>query len=306
MRSVLGLSTLVLSSLLTGACWSASASPGLPQPAPQTLVDQLLDADRAFARGGAGKTAVAALTPMFAPDVIAPGPGGLARGLQAVTDALGANPANTTGTLEWAPIRGGISADGLHGFTFGYMTMRQPDGSTTPLKYLAYWVKRDGRWQVAGYKRRPRPAGDVDTTLLSASLPSRLESPTSNTGLIASHRTGLIAAEQAFSDEAQRIGLGAAFAKHGLPDAMNMGGPQDAAFVIGNATIGANVGAGSPTDSSPVFWSADEAYVATSGDLGVTFGYIRSHAVEGQPARPAVPFFTVWRKVAGVWKYVAE
>ena len=37
--------------------------------------------------------------------------------------ALRANPDNAGARLEWAPIRGGISADGQHGFTFGYMTV---------------------------------------------------------------------------------------------------------------------------------------------------------------------------------------
>jgi hypothetical protein len=249
---------------------------------------------------------VPALSAMFSSDVILAGPGGLMRGAAAATESLLANPANATASLEWTPVRGGISADGQHGFTFGYMTMRQADGERVPLKYLAYWSKRDGRWLVAGYKRRPRPAGDVSTALLPGSLPSQLEAPTTDADALARHRKGLIAAEQAFSDEAQRIGLGAAFKTYGLPDAMNMGGPQDAAFVIGNIAIGRSVGAGSPTDSSPVFWSADEAFVASSGDLGITFGYIRSHPGDGQASRPPAPFFTVWRNVDGVWRYIAE
>ena len=87
-----------------------------------------------------------------------------------------------------------------------------------------------------------------------------------------------------------------------------MGGQADVEFVIGNVLIGRNIGEGSPTDSSPVFWSADEAIVASSGDLGVTFGLIRSQAQPGAagPPPPPQPFFTIWRKVNGVWKYIAE
>jgi hypothetical protein len=115
-----------------------------------------------------------------------------------------------------------------------------------------------------------------------------------------------MAAEKAFSDEAQKIGIGAAFAKHGSADAMNMGGPKEPGFVIGAEAIGRAVGAGNPPDGSSVEWSADRVLVASSGDFGVTFGMIRFHKPE--PGRPAaVPFFTIWRRDgAGPWRYIAE
>lgn len=292
----------------SSACWSASASILPPQTTPQTAVEQLLEADRAFGAAGANTTLIPALTAMFAPDVIMQAPGGMRRGVPEATEALRANPANATATLAWAPVRGGISADGLHGFTYGYMTMTPGTGAPVPLKYLAYWVKRDGKWLVAGYKRRARAAGDVATALLPPAMPAQLITAVTDPASVAAHRAGLIAAEQAFSDEAQQIGLGAAFTKHGWPDAMNMGGPNDAGFVIGNELIGRNIGEGSPTNSSPVFWSADEAIVASSGDLGVTFGLIRSRPQPNAsgPPPPPQPFFTIWRRINGVWKYIAE
>ena len=287
---------LILSSLWWGA-----------QTTPQDAVEQLLAADRTFGAAGANTTLIPALTAMFAPDVIMQAPGGMMRGLAAASDALKANPANASARLEWAPLRGGISGDGLHGFTFGYMTMTPANGAAVPLKYLAYWIKRDGNWLVAGYKRRPRPAGDVATTMLPPAVPAQLIPPNADAASLASHRASLIAAEKTFSDEAQQIGIGAAFTKHGWPDAMNMGGPNDSGFVIGNEAIGRNIGEGSPSNSSPLFWSADDAIVASSGDLGVTFGLIRSHPQPNATApRPPQPFFTIWRKVNGVWKYIAE
>lgn len=294
--------------IVSSACWSASASILPVQSTPQEAVEQLLAADRAFGVAGAKTTVVPALTAMFAPNVIMQAPGGMRRGVAAATDALTANPANATATLAWAPLRGGISGDGLHGFTYGYMTLTPATGAAVPLKYLAYWVKRDGKWLVAGYKRRPRPAGEVMTTALPPAVPAQLMAPSADAAAMDAHRVSLIAAEQAFSDEAQRIGLGAAFTKHGWPDAMNMGGPNDAGFVLGNELIGRNIGEGSPTNSSPVYWSADEAIVAASGDLGVTFGLIRSHTQPNNTAAPPPPqpFFTIWRKVNGVWKYIAE
>jgi hypothetical protein len=116
--------------------------------------------------------------------------------------------------------------------------------------------------------------------------------------------TSLAAAEQAFSDDAQRIGIGPAFAKWGRADAVNMGGPADTGWVISAAAIGAAIGGGDTTTSSPVHWKADQVVVASSGDLGITFGMIRAH--EGDA--PPVPFFTVWARdnANGEWRYIAE
>lgn len=282
----------------------------LPSQSPQSVADELLAADRAASVAGAKTTVIPALTAMFAPDVAMQAPVvGFARGLAAATEALRGNPDNIDGRIEWLPVRSGISADGQHGFTFGFMTLRRPDGTTVPVKYLAYWVKRDGRWEVAAYKRRLGPAGDVNTTVLAPSLPAQLQPVASDAATLAGHRQSLIAAEQAFSDEAQMIGIGAAFAKYGSADAMNMGGPNDAIFVMGADAIGKAVGGTEPSSTSPVNWSADSAIVASSGDLGVTFGYIRQNAPAGtSPAQPPVPFFTIWRRAnpTAPWRYVAE
>ncbi len=236
----------------------------LPSQSPQSVADELLAADRAASVAGAKTTVIPALIAMFAPDVAMQAPVvGFARGLAAATEALRGNPDNIDGRIEWLPVRSGISADGQHGFTFGFMTLRRPDGTTVPVKYLAYWVKRDGRWEVAAYKRRLRPAGDVNTTVLAPSLPAQLQPVASDAATLAGHRQSLIAAEQAFSDEAQTIGIGAAFAKYGSADAMNMGGPNDAIFVMGADAIGKAVGGTEPSSTSPVNWSADSAIVAS-------------------------------------------
>ena len=275
---------------------------------PQSAVEALLDADRHFSSAGADKTVVESLSAMFAEDVMLPGPGAVfTNGKDKAIDALKSTSNNLTSRVSWAPIRGGISADGTHGFTFGYMTMTSAEGKTQPWKYLSYWVKGPEGWRVAAYRRRPRPEGSVTAAMMDPSLPARMAPPSADTARIDEFSTGLAAAEKAFSDEAQRVGLGAAFTKFGRGDAINLGGPQDIGFVVGAEAIGRSVGEGAPTDRSEVEWSADRVLIASSGDLGITFGMIRFHTPrEGQP--PAVPFFTIWRRddLSSPWRYIAE
>lgn len=282
-----------------------------PTPTPQAVADELLAADRAFSVASARTDVVSGLTAMFAEDVTLPAPPGrFYDGAPAATEALRGNADLAAGRAEWTPIRAGVSADGQHGFTYGYMTQQRPDSSSVPLKYLAYWVKGPAGWRVVGYRRRLRPAGEVSLDLLPPALPETIVPATTDTGVIASHRQSLDSVERAFSDEAQRIGLGPAFVKFGSPDAMNMGGPEQPGFVFGSDSIGALVASGGPATGSAVSWGPDHrVVVASSGDLGITFGMIRFNTPGADgTVRPPIPFFTIWRRAGpgAPWRYVAE
>lgn len=297
-----------LAALCLACAVPVSGSPAQAQPAPAAgaaqLADALLAADRAFAAAAAGADTVSALSAQFHDDVVMPLPnGGFARGRDAAVAALRVNPFNSASRAEWAPVRVGISADGRHGFTFGFMTLRGNDGSVRLAKYLAYWVQTPQGWRVAAYKRAPRPEGEVSLAMLPPALPERLVGPRDDPARAEALATELRQAEQAFSDEAQRIGIGAAFRRNGRADAMNIGGT--AGFTLGAEAIGTAIGGDAPP--SPVHWGADHALVASSGDLGVTFGLIRPNGPvpEGRPA--AAPFFTIWRRDdGGRWLYIAE
>lgn len=280
----------------------------LESETPQGIADELLAADRAFAANAERVGAVEAIGAMLDDSVIMqiPGPT-FARGKGAAIAALRANPIHTGAKVSWTPIRVGVSADRRHGFSFGYMMLVRGDSIRTPLKYLAYWTRTPAGWRVIAYKRRPRPPGEVSMALMAPSLPEKLALvPGDVQDAVKKHRASLMAAEKEFSDAAQKIGIGPAFERFGRrEDAMNMGGPTDTAFVIGSPAIGRSVGAGSPAGGSPVSWASDyDAIVATSGDLGVTFGFIRSN----DPANTrGLPFFTIWkREPGGRWLYIAE
>jgi len=303
---------VILGSIGAGCGSAETPMPTPSMPSPQTVVDELLAADRAAAAASAKTTLVPGLTAMFAEDIVMPQPGGFVSGLSAVKDALERNPQNATARAEWAPVRGGVSADGVHGFTFGFMSMHLPDGSSIPMKYLAYWVKQRGRWQVAAYKRVRRPEGEVSTTLMAPALPAQIQPVTTDPAALAANQQGLKDAEQGFSDDAQVMGLGPAFAKNGSADAMNLGGPGDAGFVISAEAISRTVTTGAAYDAKPFNWSAEHVIVASSGDLGVTFGHIRRNPPPPgtAPLQPPGPFsfFTIWRRESpnAPWRYIAE
>lgn len=281
------------------------------QNAARAAVDDLLAADRAFSKTSVqAADVVAGLSPMFADEIAMPIPGNrfTANRTEAI-EALRANPDNLAARAEWVPIRGGISGDGQHGFTFGYMTVRRADKTEIPLKYLAYWIKKPEGWRVAVYRRRPRAEGPLSLEMMPPSLPWRFVHARTDAVTLEAARGSLDQAERAFSIDAQTIGLQAAFTRHGSADAVNMGPPTSTSFIVGSEAIGRSVGAGTPANSSPVSWGPDRVIVASSGDLGVTIGLIRSNGA-GRDGKtpPPVPFFTIWRRAGagGPWRYVAE
>lgn len=282
---------------------ATSSSPAQSTDA-QQAVDALIAVDHDHAIRAQKLNVVEALDGMFADDVVMSAAGVFRHGRADAIDQLRSAPENLTGRLEWSPVRGGISADGQHGFTYGLMTLVRADSSRVPLKYLAYWVKEPAGWKVAVYRRVRRPEGEVSTSMREPSVPAKAVPASRDATVIARHSRELGDAERNFSTLAAKIGLGPAFTQNAAPDAMNMGGPQRADFLFGPAAIGAGVGGGQ-SGPSTLTWGPDTVLVASSGDLGVTIGHINAPGPNGAPPQ-RIPFFTVWKKVNGVWKFVAE
>ncbi len=290
--------------------WFVLLALGAAQAAatPQDAVDQLLAADRGFSAAGTQLDGPAAIAAMFADDVIVWSPTAFAHGRAKALEALRSAPDMEKSHVEWTPVRGGISSDGQHGFTFGYLTLQRPDGSRAPFKYISYWVKQKDGWRVVVYKRSRGAEVIGPPEPMPPALPARLVQPATDAAAVARHRDSLDRAERTFSDEAQAIGLGPAFTRFGSADAVNMGGSKAARFVVGAEAIGRMIGEGAPPTGSPVTWAPDEVIVASSGDLGVTLGLLRPNAppAAGQPR--TIPFITVWRRPgpADPWRYIAE
>lgn len=268
----------------------------------QASVNELLAADRAFSAAAANAASVAeGFAPMFDAEAVMPVPG---QGHIVGRDAVAAALRDSRGRISWAPVRGGISADGMQGFTFGYLTLTGGDPARRYRKYLAYWVRRPEGWRVAAYRQVLRQEGEVSSAMMPPSLPGFSAHPSSNRARIEAHRRSLAAAEQAFSDRAQQVGLRAAFREYGREDAMNM--YEGAAFTIGLDAIAAGFPEGVTT--SPVHWSTERSFVASSGDLGVSIGTIRTNSPGADGRSDAFPFLTIWRRDRphAPWRYIAE
>jgi hypothetical protein len=295
-------SILLLAALLVPAFVTAQT------PTPLQIADELLAADRAYSAASAGTDLITGISAMFAADVAMPTPTGVVYGSHKAIDALRANPANVGAKVEWTPARVGLSADGRHGYTAGFMTVKRADGTVQPAKYMAYWEKQSSGWRVLAYKRAGAQTA-APAIPVGRVLPPRIVTAPVDAAAIERSRDSLADAERSFSRDAQAMGIGAAFKMYGSPDAANFGGPDVATFVFGNDAIGAAVGAGSPPNSSAVSWGPEKTIVAASGDFGVTIGYIVRNA-PGPDGKipPGQPFFTIWRRASAdaPWRYIAE
>jgi ketosteroid isomerase-like protein len=114
-----------------------------------TDVDELLQADRAFAEAVAER-GLEAWVAAFAPDgLMLPAAGEVVNGTVAIREAMAPAFANPEFRLIWSPLGGGLAESDDLGYTYG--TYESLDGSPEPTrgKYVTIW-KRDegGKWRV--------------------------------------------------------------------------------------------------------------------------------------------------------------
>jgi len=299
--------------------WSilVAAVPGVVQgaepaaavaPTPSVQLAELVAADKAFAERARELPFPDAIGAMLAPDAVMPARGAkpFLRSREEIVAYLKANPTAANARAEWVPVRGGISADGKQGFTAGYLTITQPDGTKQPGKYMTYWGRTADGWRALAYKRAPRPEGEVDSVFRALGLPDAAawRGTTQHDAL-----DRLLAAERAFAAKAQVIGVGPAFAEYGRADAINMG--AGAGYTESAAAIAAGFDP-EPVPGQSIDWGPDFGIVSASGDLGVSFGRIipkqRPPGLAADAPIPASPFFTIWHRdtPASPWRYIAE
>ncbi|MBX9927753.1 MAG: hypothetical protein K2X99_02470 [Gemmatimonadaceae bacterium] len=273
-----------------------------PMAPPTAALAALRTADSTIAQIADQRSLGDALATALASDARMPArPNGWVVGRDSVLARIRAIGEMARASAGWHTIRYGVSADGQHGFSFGFLHVTNRGTRSQWQKYMAYWAIDAGQWHMLAFKRAPVDSGTPDLTLRAPSLPTTQVAPRASD---ATSLASLKAAEFGFSDRAAEVGLRAAFAEKGSADAVNMGrGP---AYTTGAEAIAALVSVNDPGPKSTLVWGADHAIVASSGDLGITFGIIRERGAA--PDAPGFPFFTIWRRPGGKgeWKYVAE
>ena len=269
--------------------------------------DELLAADRAMAKAAEKMDLVSAITNMLADSATLIALGETFHGVPAARAALSRNPDNAISKFSWTPIYGEVAADGKTGFTLGFSTWKKPDNTEALGKYVAYWTKQSTGWRVLVYKRTGRAAGDVSMaeeppTKMVASASQKFKSADS-----IRFAKQLDSTERAFSDEANVIGLGTAFTKYSSPDGHHTGAATDAGFRHGPADIGAGISSGGETPLGLLTWKPDIVYVASTGDVGITFGFISIAASNGNAAR-RTSYLTIWKRasVNDPWRLAVE
>src|SRR5205085_5888746 len=116
----------------------------------------------------------------------------------------------------------GVSGDGQQGFTLGYLDIDGGEPASAHRRYLAYWTRKPEGWRVAAFKQVLRPADEVKAAPQPPVIPARAVAR--DPAKIAVYKASLIAAEKAFSDRAQVIGVPEAFQENGRQDAIHLFG----------------------------------------------------------------------------------
>lgn len=172
---------MIIAALLFVCACAARPEPATLNESAEEAVQSLLAQDAAFR--SAPSSGLAGLTSNFDDEVVAFAPPipGFARGRSQATDTLARALGASASTFTWSPIRAGISGDGQHGFTFGYVVASEPEYFG---KYVAYWVRSDGQWRIRLYKLVPRPGGPISAEMMPPWRPTRLSLPTNDLGTL--------------------------------------------------------------------------------------------------------------------------
>jgi hypothetical protein len=273
------------------------ATPAHATEAARAALGEISAAEARALEQARGKPPADAIVALLGDDTRLYARGGPFIGREPALAGLKANPGNKGTGTSWHPLKRGASSDGSHGFSLGYFDIAGGDPAIAGRFYLAYWVREAGGWRLVALKQGLRTPTATTSDRLPDSVPANAPSMKLDP---AAARQSLVAAEKAFSDRAQVAGIGKAFAEFGRHDAVNGG-------TVGAAAIGAAVSGGGD-GPSPVEWSADDALVAPSGDLGITFGTIRPKVAPSGAKPTAIPFFTIWMREGPdrPWRYVAE
>jgi len=274
-----------------------------PEPARGPARDSLFLLDQTRGDSVAARGAIDGPLALLSPGVVFLRAGvPVVFGRDAARTLFATSPA--TGAHAWQPLGGGVSYDLRHGYTFG-IAAHAPGSTAIRLeRYIAYWTRDRGQpWRIAAYAEvNGTPARDIEPVLTAEQL-----SPPSAVPLLrpmADYVQSVRAADSLFSDLADRMGTGFAFANTATDDGALFGPSQ---LIVGPKAIDDYFRAQPPGTS--LSWRPLYAVVAGSGDLAFTVGEsIRTgRSASGAAEQRFGKYLTVWsRQRDGTWKFVVD
>lgn len=313
---------ILVGCLILGACQSDAqriTEPTHPdvhfseqsEVAPPDLVaerESLLEADRAHAARSASTNLVDGVVGMLAEDATIFVPTGVLQGREAIRARLALSATNRTSTLTWTPVRVDVSADGVHGYSYGYSEQTLADGRLFVGKYISYWKRAStGDWQVVAYKRLLR-----EPVTIPYVAPAGFETPdyhhyrTFPPTDAATLMEDVMDTDRAFSALSATDGAPAAFAQFIAPDGAVLGPFAEIAF--GTERVMASYEGAGP---GALVWRPLMGDVAATGDLAFTIGdaEIRERREDGTMSDPiaVVWYLSIWkRQRTGEWRLVID
>jgi ketosteroid isomerase-like protein len=201
----------------------------------------------------------------------------------------------------WQPLGGGVSYDLRGGYTYGIAAHATGTAAVRLDRYVAYWTRERGEpWRIIAYAEVNGPLGAEVNFSANQLAPPAESLPRALVAAAAEVRT----ADSLFSDLADRLGTGFAFANTVAPDGVLFGPMQ---LVIGPKAVAEFFRAQPPGAS--LTWRPVYASAAGSRDLGFTIGEsIRTlRGPYGAAVQRFGKYLTIWQKQSdGTWKFVVD
>jgi hypothetical protein len=285
---------LMAAALLLGACANAPTYP-------DGTLEDLFNAERAFARDATERGVRAAFLDHFATDGVdfRPGPG-------AMRERMLARPAPADPLallLDWSPQAGAVARSGDLGFTTGPYSLRNQRDPSAPTRYgyfFSVWKRENGRWRVALDAGLSTPAApQPETPIAAGDTTQRLSKSTPMASRLTRGKDALLALER----EAWSLDPDPADApsySELLANSVRVLREGSYALIGADAARKALAATG-----RRVFWTPAGAGASASDDFGYTYG--RYARFVGTTEEATGYYIHVWqRDSAGAWRIGAE